>query len=99
MDTVPDLLFASATLWDDSCEDRLTEAESVAVLRGRLRTILSIVTFPQPHSLTLSSFVIVKLSDYIMLLVFCVYLCVTQRFELLQKNELYIICIIIISLL
>ena len=35
-------LYASATLWNDLCDDRLTEADSVAVFKGRLKTHLCI---------------------------------------------------------
>ena len=33
-------LYASATLWNDLYDDRLTEADSVAVYKGRLKTHL-----------------------------------------------------------
>ena len=33
-------LYASAMLWNDLCDDRLTEADSVAVFKGRLKTHL-----------------------------------------------------------
>ena len=41
-------------LWNDSCDDPLTEADSVAVFKVRLKTHLFKDTFLKPHRLTLS---------------------------------------------
>ena len=47
-------VYASATLWTDLCDDRLTETDSVAVLKGIRVTLLH-----KAHKLNLSGFAIV----------------------------------------
>ena len=54
IDTVPDL-FCMLQQCYYLCDDRLTEADSVAVFKGSWKCIFLIETFLKPHSLTLSS--------------------------------------------
>ena len=47
------IMYATATLWNELCDDRLTESSSAAIFKGRLKTHLFnryFTSVSQPHS-------------------------------------------------